>query len=111
MDHEPRLPFRLYGEALDRLQSAIHAGTDMALRGIGRTADAAEEAAAEVPNVPSPAETMSASSALATAINEEARDALAKHVGHGEVTDGLAIHDRPGRVEPARELGPKPFKA
>ena len=132
------LPFRLFDSVLGRMKKLVDTGSEVARANITRSAatapqsddgaasarEADEPKAADVSerastgaadgtdvlDAPAPSETATASAALATALDEEAKAAIAKHAGEdGEVTDGLAIKDRSGRVPPDEELGPEPF--
>ena len=130
MSDKPRLPFALFDAALSGVQSAVHTVTGLAGAPFRRS-DAP-------PDTPSPtpaddgfaprADTATAPSALATALDERGRDALAAHAEGREpqVASGGSVVDRipradanprePGAVEahrdqptPDEELGPKPF--
>ena len=128
------LPFRLFDSVLGRMKKLVDTTSDVARDSVGRGGGALRARAAEgdgedarsetasseardgapdepaVPGTPAPSETATASAALATALDEEAKAAIAKHAGQdGEVTDGLAIKDQSGRVPPDEELGPEPF--
>ena len=117
MSDEQRLPFKLFDGALDRMKSMVHAGTDMARSGLsGRhetvtaTDGEAESVSSFTPEGLDPAATATAAPALATALNAQASEAIAAHVGEkADVTDGLALKDQSGRVAPDEELGPEPF--
>lgn len=134
-DDKQGLPFRVFDGVLSRVKKLVDSGTDVAKqsvrRGDGETAEASpgQEAASkgqsderanaasgvgetEVLSTPDPTETATAAPALATALDEEAKAAIAEHVGDAkdaDVTDGLAVKDRSGRVPPDEELGPEPF--
>ena len=128
-DDKQGLPFRVYESVLGRVKKLVDTGSDVAKANIRRdgaprsagtperqetgtsvaTSEQSEESA-ETLSTPAVGETATATSALATALDEEAKAAIAKHAGaDAEVTDGLAIKDQSGRVPPDEELGPEPF--
>lgn len=138
-DDKQGLPFRLFDSVLGRMKKLVDSGTDVAMQSVesvqrgeaGTAGPASTEDAGsvsrdeangeastndsigqtEVLSTPRPTETATAAPALATALDEEAKAAIAEHVGDegGDVTDGLAIKDQSGRVPPDEELGPEPF--
>ena len=90
--------------------------SDAASAGPSASADADAREPACVPDGPAPDETATAAPALATALDEEARAALAKHAGGAEGTDperivgDLAVKPaKAGQPAPEEELGPEPF--
>ena len=115
----PRLPFVLLNGTLDAAQAGIHATSSLMQSwvrpgaGLGEpnSAAPAETSPSFAPAPPSADATATAGSALARAIDSQAREALGAFANHHAVTEGLeAPADRPAPKTPPRELGPKPFK-
>ena len=114
----PRLPFLLYDGHLRLMQTAIHGATET-MRGVtammprrlsppGDSSGPDELGSEDAPDLGA----LDASApALATAMTDTARDALAARGGEGRsVTAGREVHASDGRVPPEEERGPKPLK-
>ncbi len=114
----PRLPFLLYDGHLRLMQTAIHGATETMrgmtammprrMSGAGDLSGSDETAGTDGPGM----EALDASaSALATAMADTAREAVAAHgVGGRSVTAGQEVHAEDGRVPPEEERGPRPLK-
>ena len=131
---DKRLPFILFEGALDRVSSAVKGGTSLARSMMGRDDDPrpSDETAAQAPSSEqSPAEAAAPSSpdlpqepvldgaasaaALATALDDQARAALARHAPDTDdalaVTEGLQVDHDDSQPAPAREgdrMNPRP---
>lgn len=131
MATEKGIPFRLLDEGLDGLKRTADVTTNLMLAfvGAGRAETQPVERRSPRPEradttgrarrssddpiaaaKPGPGDTAAAPSALATALDDEAKAAIEKAAGRpGNVTDGLTIEDEGGARAPDQELGPKPF--
>jgi hypothetical protein len=116
-DDKKGLPFLFYDAALDAFGRAVHGATALAGGLIAPLPQKKprEGASAAAPDVAT-SETDTSAPALATALDEAARDALAEH------SEGASKKKRAANIEamtaesddspprPEREAGPKPFK-
>ncbi|MBB4659965.1 hypothetical protein [Parvularcula dongshanensis] len=113
-DHSPRLPFVVLNGTLDAFQAVTRGVSAIALSALGGHpigVSPPPESEGFTPPAIAPEETETASTALASALNTRAKEALSAYKPDRSPAKGLeAPKEIPAPKTPPRELGPDPFK-